>query len=279
MSRAGYLRSVRDLRGPACYLIERRGLAAVGSRLPAARSLNRAEFEHDLGLGWLWLAAQRGVFGRLDTVVSERQDALTTTGNAIGRPIRSACGWVEPDRRGRRTALHYPDLLLECATGHRVAVELELTGKSRLRREAILGGYAVDARVDLVLYLVAERSVGKAIEHAAARTGVSSLVRVQMIRLDHTRPGWRPGRAASLARRSRTAGTATAPPAASAYGATAGGRTVKRASVAARRPPYWTLVALPVLLWLLFQWAVRRADRRHDRQGGDRRVARRGCRR
>ncbi len=219
LSRAGYLRSARELSGPGCYLIERRGLNAVGSRLPAPRSLNRAEYEHDVGLGWLWLAARRGVFGRLDAVVSERQmrshdarrDRQT---DALGVRL----GGVGP-RGGER--LHYPDLLLECETGHRVAVELELTGKSRLRREAILGGYAVDARVDLVLYLVAERSVGKAIERAAARTGVSSLVRVQLVRLDAP-AGVAAGRAASR-RRSRIAGTATATPAART-GATEVGR-------------------------------------------------------
>jgi hypothetical protein len=74
--------------------------------------------------------------------------------------------------------------VLDCATGHRVAVELELIPKSRVRREAILGGYAVDARIDLVLYLVAQKSVGKAIERAAAAAGVSQLVRVQMVSCD-----------------------------------------------------------------------------------------------
>jgi DNA-binding Lrp family transcriptional regulator len=209
LSRAGYLRSVRELSGPGCYLIERRGLDAVGSRLPAARSINRAEYEHDVGLGWLWLAAQRGVFGRLAAVVSERQmRSHATRRDRQTDPLGVRLGGVGP--RGDER-LHYPDLWLQCATGHRIAVELELTGKSRLRREAILGGYAVDARVDLVLYLVAERSVGKAIERAAARTGVSSLVRVQMICLDPPARATA-GRAASR-RRSRTAGTAAASPA------------------------------------------------------------------
>jgi hypothetical protein len=73
LSQAGYLRFARELSGPGCYLIERRGLAAIGSRLPRARAVNRSEYEHDVGLGWLWLAAQRGVFGRLDGVISERR--------------------------------------------------------------------------------------------------------------------------------------------------------------------------------------------------------------
>ncbi len=182
LSEGGYLRFARDLSGPGCYLIERRGLAAAGSRLPPARAVNRSEYEHDVGLGWLWLAARRGLFGELEGVISERQ--MRSHDGRIGRhdePLGVRLPGVGP-RGGDR--LHYPDLLLECRTGHRVAVELELTPKSRVRREAILGGYAVDARIDVVLYLVAERSVGRAIERAAAATGVSSLVRVQMVSRD-----------------------------------------------------------------------------------------------
>ena len=67
------MRFARELNGPGCYLIERRGLRAIGSHLPAPRAVNRSEYEHDVGLGWLWLAAQRGAFGGLETVTSERQ--------------------------------------------------------------------------------------------------------------------------------------------------------------------------------------------------------------
>ncbi len=44
---------------------------------------------------------------------------------------------------------HYPDLVLTTETGHRVAIELELTGKGRRRTEEILGGYAFDHRSTL----------------------------------------------------------------------------------------------------------------------------------
>ena len=52
---------------------------------------------------------------------------------------------------------HYPDLMLDMATGHRVAVELELTAKSSRRLSRIMTGYASDARIDSVLYLAANR--------------------------------------------------------------------------------------------------------------------------
>jgi hypothetical protein len=163
-------------------LIERRGLTAIGSRLPRPRGVNRSEYEHDVGLGWLWLAAQRGVFGALDAVVCERR--MRSEDQRRGRhddPLGVRLPGVGP---GGGECRHYPDLLLECRSGHRVAIELELTSKSRVRRAAILGGYAADARIDSVLYLVAERSIGRAIEGAAAKVGASSLVRVQMVSCD-----------------------------------------------------------------------------------------------
>jgi hypothetical protein len=206
LAEGGYVRFARELSGPGCYLIERRGLAAIGSRLPPARAVNRSEYEHDVGLGWLWLAARRGVFGKLDALVSERQmRSHDRHADRDGDPLGVRLPGIGP-RGGER--LHYPDLLLECRTGHRVAVELELTPKSRVRREAILGGYAVDARVDVVLYLVADRALGEAIARSAAKTGVSSLVRVQMVSRDP--PGKRgSGRATARGRaRDREAGAA-----------------------------------------------------------------------
>ena len=185
LSESGHVRFERELSGPGCYLIERPGLRAIGSRLPAPRAVNRSEYEHDIGLGWLWLGAQRGVFGRLDAVISERQ-MRSHDGRAEreAQPLGVRLPGVRPHGGERR---HYPDLLLDCSTGHRVAVELELTPKSRVRREAILGGYAIDPRIDVVLYLVRDRSLGQAIERSAAKAGLSSLVSVQMV--STTAPG------------------------------------------------------------------------------------------
>ena len=75
-------------------------------------------------------------------------------------PLGVRLGGVGPWGGERR---HYPDLLLVTSSGERVAVELELTAKPRRRREEILGGYAIEARVDAVLYLVESKRLGRAI--------------------------------------------------------------------------------------------------------------------
>lgn len=177
LTQAGYLRYERKLSGPGGYLIDRKGLGAIGSSLSRPREVDLACFKHDVGLAWLWLAASRGAFGELQDVVSERR-MRSHDGCAEGRsePLGVRLPGVGPRGGDRR---HYSDLLLETRTGHRVAVELELTPKSRVRREEILGGYASDARIDAVLYLVEKDSIGRAIASSAAAVGISSLVHVQ----------------------------------------------------------------------------------------------------
>jgi hypothetical protein len=177
LSCAGMLKAKTVFHGrPGHYQITRQGLAAVGSSLPSPRLDVRA-YDHDIGLAWLWLAAKGGTFGELREVVSERQ-------------MRS---WDErPDRDGARFGvrlggvgaggrdrLHYPDLMLDTASGHRVAVELELSGKGRTRRERILAGYGSDRRIDAVLYLVEDPALARSIRASAARLGISSLIHVQ----------------------------------------------------------------------------------------------------
>jgi hypothetical protein len=77
---------------------------------------------------------------------------------------------------------HYPDLLIDTAAGHRIAVELELTTKGRARLDTILRRYAADPRIDAVLYLVDDPQVARGVQSAVARTGTSALVHVQMAR-------------------------------------------------------------------------------------------------
>ena len=181
LAAGGYLRRERIFTGqPGCARITRKGLDAIGSRLPPPR-LDLACYQHDVGLTWLWLAARDGTFGALGDVVSERE--MRSHDARPGRerpPFGVGIGSVGT---GGRERLHYPDLMLWTANGKRVAVELELTTKSRRRLEGIMLGYAGDQRIDAVLYLVPARDPGLAdrIEQAAARYGIADLVHVQLL--------------------------------------------------------------------------------------------------
>ncbi len=179
LRKAGYLRYHRKLAGPGCYQIDRPGLAVIASALPRPRDIDLAGYRHDVGLAWLWLAAHRGAFGAVDRVVSEREmRSHDGRQDAGAEPLGVRLPGVGPRGGDRR---HYPDLVLETATGHRVAIELELTTKTRGRRREILGGYAIDSRIDAVLYLAETASAMRAIERSAADLGLSSLIHVQRV--------------------------------------------------------------------------------------------------
>jgi hypothetical protein len=153
-----------------CYTIKTRGLAALGSTLPPTR-LDYRGYEHDVGVAWIWLAARRGLWGPARDVVSERR-MRSHDHSERGRPTPFAVrlGGVGP---GGVQRLHYPDVLLALSDGKRVAFELELSGKSRVRRERILSGYAADPRIDAVVYLVDKPAVGRAIQATARKLGIS----------------------------------------------------------------------------------------------------------
>jgi hypothetical protein len=174
---------------PAACWITRQGLGAIECRLPAP-TVDLKGYRHDVGLGWLWLAARGGEFGELRAVVSER-----TMRSADRRdPTPGRTYGVGVGGGGR---LHYPDLLLETATGHRVAVELELTGKGRRRLERIMLGYAADPRVDGVLYLCPRGPLGRRVQDAARRMGVSDRVSVQLLAPGSPEGTPEPGRVAT----------------------------------------------------------------------------------
>ncbi len=186
----GLIRRARELhRGPSWHQITAAGLRAGGSDLPTPRGFDLATHRHDTGLGWLMLAARAGRFGAAREVVSERRmrsrdgRLLDGAGHDGGAAVGShrcgvRLGGVGPNGRDR---LHYPDMVLVTAGGHRVAFELELTTKEPARREKILAGYAADRRIDAIVYLVERPAVGRAVERSAARMGISHLVRVQQI--------------------------------------------------------------------------------------------------
>jgi hypothetical protein len=153
-----------------CYRATAAGLRAIGSPLPPPR-FSLAFYEHDVGLAWLHLAARVGKFGPVHTILSEREmrscdGSRERTGAPLGVRVAGSEG------------LHYPDLLLELQSGHRIALELELTGKGRARRERILGAYAAEPRLDAVVYLAENAAVRRHLQVTAARLGLSSRVRV-----------------------------------------------------------------------------------------------------
>ncbi len=164
---------------PACYRIKPKGLAVIGSHLPPP-GVDLRSYEHDVGVAWLWLAAHDGIFGPPHEVFAERElRSHDEAPDRVDPPLAVKLGGFGP---GGRERLHYPDLVVDRQDGRRVAVELELTSKGRTRLEGILAGYGADPRIDTVLYLVPNRTIGKAVLAAAERVGIAGLVQVQFVR-------------------------------------------------------------------------------------------------
>jgi hypothetical protein len=187
---------------PGCYRITGKGLAVIGSEL-ARPAIDLRCYDHDVGVAWLWLAARNGAFGDLSQVLSERR----LRSHDAGQDGRADPLGVRLGGRGPRGAarLHYPDLMLTDTGGHRIALELELSGKSRTRLEGILAGYAVDARMDAVVYLADDVRVAHRVRAAARKLGISSLVHVQRVSYGGAgRPS--PGRASERIRSSGRSG-------------------------------------------------------------------------
>jgi hypothetical protein len=200
LSRAGFVTAQRPFdRGPSCFQIARPGLDAIAADLRAPRRLDLRSAEHEIGAAWLWLAASSGTFGALREVLGERRlRSSDASPERAGAPYGVRLGGVGP---GGRERLHYPDLLLIDPGGRRIAVELELSSKGRARREKILAGYAADARIDVVLYLVRDRRIGRSIQESARRLGIGPLIHVQ--RVDFAGP--RGGGGGRAIERTRTA--------------------------------------------------------------------------
>jgi hypothetical protein len=205
---AGYVDRERKLHDePAAWQITRDGLRAIGSDLSRPRPIDLSCYRHDVGLAGLWLAARSGSFGALRGIVSERR--MRSHDGVAGGEAPALGVRLDGSGADGRRRLHYPDLILETASGHRVAVELELSSKSRGRRERILAGYGAEGRIDAVLYVVDRPSVGRAIEQSAAGYGMADRVHVQKVRLAPVGRGDRDGRTVERSRgvaRGRDAG-------------------------------------------------------------------------
>lgn len=168
---------------PAAASIAAAGLQTIGSPLKPP-AFNLAEYRHDVGVGWLWLAARAGRFGRPRTLLTERvmqarDDRQAGAHGAGGSGI--GLGVFGADGRVRR---HYPDLLIELPGGGNVAVELELTAKSSARMTAIMSAYASDARVARIVYLAGSETVARTVDRAAAAAGTADRVHIRLLAAD-----------------------------------------------------------------------------------------------
>lgn len=171
LSRAGYLtRNPTITPSVAPHQITGAGLRAIGSDLRAPRQMNSSEI-HDVGLAWLWLAAQEGRFGALREVISERR-MRSHDRREHGReaPLAVRLGGFSGNGQPN---LHSPDLLLIDHSGKRIAIELELSSKTRIRRESILAGYAAAGNVDAVLYLAGNAAIAREVSRSARKMGLA----------------------------------------------------------------------------------------------------------
>ncbi|MGH2874172.1 MAG: hypothetical protein ACRDL5_17130 [Solirubrobacteraceae bacterium] len=180
LSAAALVQRSEPLNGwPSLYQVTTTGLRKAGSDLRKPSAIDLREHRHDHALVWLMLDALAGRFGPIRGVVGERRmrsEDRRAPADAPPHGVRR--GGFDAQGRPR---LHYPDLVVVSADGHRVAFELERSTKSRAGLEAILAAYAADRRVDAVVYLVERASTGRAVQRAAARLGISELISVRTI--------------------------------------------------------------------------------------------------
>jgi hypothetical protein len=172
-------RRVFDSRA-GCYQVTTAGLGVIDSELPRP-SVDLRTYRHDIGLVWIWLAARNETFGPCAGVLSERE--MRAHDQQSEDPL-ARFGIVLRDWpfAGRRT-VHYPDVLVLVPDGSRIAVELELTLKSRGRLAAILGAYAADLRISGVVYFTDRQPVENAVRETGEKLGLDSRLWVEYFEL------------------------------------------------------------------------------------------------
>lgn len=166
---------------PDVFRITRAGLASLGSDLPPPGPSQ--QWVHDYAAGWLWVAAARERFGRVDRVLSAREmrglDA-TTGESSSEMPASRRLGLVlDGDHGGGR--LHYPDLLLMADWGN-AALELVVAPVAAERLEAVLRAYESQGSARVVVFMVADAWIAEVIEAEARRLGVMDRVRIHVFR-------------------------------------------------------------------------------------------------
>jgi hypothetical protein len=162
---------------PGCYLITNGGLAVIDSALPRP-AIDLRTYDHDVGVVWLWLLACEGRYGPARRVVTERQMRSKDQRNDPLRSERFGIPIGGYDRSGR-PRVHYPDVLVLDGNDRRVALELELSLKSRRRLLDILIGYGGEPRLRKVVYVPGRRSVERTLQGIVGELGLGELIEVR----------------------------------------------------------------------------------------------------
>ncbi|MBV9001219.1 MAG: hypothetical protein JO304_19340 [Solirubrobacterales bacterium] len=160
---------------PGCYQITRSGLAVIESPLPRPQ-IDLRTYRHDIGVVWIYLAAMNGGFGPYVRLLSERHMRSADQRREPGEEsFAIPLGAYSPSGSLR---IHYPDALLVRGDHSWVALELELTLKSRRRLEAILTGYAGEPRLAHLLYFTDRVVVAAAVRETGLLVGLDERVDV-----------------------------------------------------------------------------------------------------
>lgn len=177
----------RDVVGvgePYLFRITEAGLRAIQSR--SAPPGFEARYELGTRLGWVWIAAQRGWFGEAASFVWAAQMRAQDRVGGREAPFGLAL-----EEFGGSPEIHYPDLLAFGAAG-RTAYEFLLAIPSLRQLDAALRAYAADARIERVLFLIADRGLGRVVRAHAVSLGLSRMVFFQPIEFTDRQPSHPP---------------------------------------------------------------------------------------
>jgi hypothetical protein len=167
---------------PGVFQITNGGLAVCNSPLPRPK-VDLRTYRHDAGTVDLWLQARAGAFGPVGRLLTEREmrhhDLAPEPVDGV--PFGFRIGGY--DRAGR-PRVHFPDMLTIAPALGRVALELELSLKGERRLEEILLGYALDDRINQVVYLADQPHVHRTLTELIARLNLAERVSCRYC------PGW-----------------------------------------------------------------------------------------
>lgn len=170
---------------PDGYRITPEGAELIDSQLPATRPLSPAAYRHEIGVGWLWVAAQHGNLGVLREVLTRREmHAADQTLRSESLLNSAGATFADQPVADQRPGLSgtYPDLALIQHAGGWVTVNLILGSPSAPQLEWMIGRSGRQQPLILAqLFMVQHPEIGEQIKHAAVTLGLGDRVHVQRL--------------------------------------------------------------------------------------------------